>query len=81
MYGPPPIASRKFDEAFVVEQYGHSERQASKLLETDRSSYRYQPRADHNAGLREALIELAYTSFYVGATCGECKARASDLSC
>jgi len=51
--------SQRRNVAFVVEQYGHSERQACKLLETDRSSYRYQPRPDHNARLREALIELA----------------------
>ena len=36
-----------------------SERQACKLLEVDRSTYRSQPRPDHNAGLREALIALA----------------------
>ena len=36
-----------------------SERRACRLLELDRSSYRYEPRADHNADLREALVKLA----------------------
>jgi putative transposase len=45
--------------AFVVAEYRYSERQACKLMDVDRSSYRYQPRPDHNATLREALIALA----------------------
>jgi putative transposase len=36
-----------------------TERRASKLLEVDRSSYRYEPRPDHNATLREELVVLA----------------------
>jgi putative transposase len=36
-----------------------SERQACRLLEVDRSTYRYEPRPDRNAKLREALIEAA----------------------
>jgi putative transposase len=36
-----------------------SERTACKLLEMERSSYRYEPRPDRNAGLREALVQLA----------------------
>jgi len=36
-----------------------SERTAGKLLEMERSSYRYEPRPDRNAGLREALVALA----------------------
>lgn len=36
-----------------------SERRACKLLELDRSSYRYEPMADRNAKLREELISLA----------------------
>jgi len=36
-----------------------SERRACKLLEMERSSYRYEPRADRNAALREELIRLA----------------------
>ena len=40
-------------------EYGVSERRACKLLELDRSSYRYEPRADRNAALREELMRLA----------------------
>ncbi len=40
------------DAAFAVEQFAMSERQACRLVELDRSSYRYEPRADHNADLR-----------------------------
>ena len=36
-----------------------SERRACRLVELDRSSYRYEPRADHNAELREELVKLA----------------------
>ena len=36
-----------------------SERRACRLVELDRSSYRYEPRADHNAPLREELVKLA----------------------
>ena len=43
----------------AMREHRVSERQACKLLEVDRSTYRYQPRPDHNAGLREALIALA----------------------
>ena len=47
------------DVALVMAEHGFSERQACKLLEVDRTSYRYAPRPDRNAGLRQALIELA----------------------
>lgn len=40
-------------------EHGLSERQACKLLEVDRSSYRYEPRPDPDAALRAALVELA----------------------
>jgi len=53
------LVSRRQDVAFVVAEYRYSERQACKLMDVDRSSYRYQPRPDHNATLREALITLA----------------------
>jgi putative transposase len=43
----------------VVAEYGVSERRACKLLEMDRSSYRYEPQPDRNAVLREELIVLA----------------------
>jgi HTH-like domain len=36
-----------------------SERRACRLVGLDRSSYRYEPRADHNAELREELVKLA----------------------
>jgi putative transposase len=36
-----------------------SERRACKLLEMDRSSYRYEPQPDRNAALRRELIALA----------------------
>jgi len=36
-----------------------SERRACKLVELDRSSCRYEPRADHNAELREELVKVA----------------------
>ena len=36
-----------------------SERRACKLLGVDRGSYRYEPRPDRNAELREALVALA----------------------
>jgi putative transposase len=43
----------------VISEHQYSERQACKLLSIDRSTYRYQPRQDHNAELREKLIALA----------------------
>lgn len=36
-----------------------SERQACKLVDLDRSSYRYEPRPDRNAELRRDMLELA----------------------
>jgi putative transposase len=42
-----------------MEQYEMSERQACKLVDLDRSSYRYERRADHNAELRQQLVQLA----------------------
>ncbi len=51
--------SRRQDVALVVAEYGYSERQACKLMDVDRSSYRYQPRPDRNAALREQLLALA----------------------
>jgi putative transposase len=47
------------DVAFARERYQVSERRACKLLGMDRGSYRYEPRPDHNAKLREALVALA----------------------
>jgi HTH-like domain len=47
------------DVAFAVEQFPMTERRACKLVGLDRSSYRYEPRADHNADLRQELLVLA----------------------
>ena len=44
---------------FACEQFQVSERWACKLLGVDRSSYRYEPRPDRNAELRQALVALA----------------------
>ena len=45
--------------AFVSAEFRLSERTACKLLGVERSSYRYEPRPDRNAELREALVKLA----------------------
>jgi putative transposase len=42
-----------------MEQFALSERRACRLVELDRSSYGYEPRADHNGQLREELVKLA----------------------
>ena len=41
--------------AFAQAEHGVSERTACKLLGVERSSYRYEPRPDRNAELREEL--------------------------
>lgn len=53
------LAGLRMDVALVREQFHVSERRACKLLGMDRSTYRYEPRPDHNALLRETLMELA----------------------
>jgi putative transposase len=53
------LAGVRTDVAFACEQLGVSERRACKLIELDRSSYRYEPRSDHNAALRQGLVNLA----------------------
>ena len=45
--------------ALVMAEHPLSERYACKLLEVDRSTYRYEPRPDQNAKLREALWAVA----------------------
>ena len=45
--------------AFVSSEFRLSERTACKLLGVERSSYRYEPRPDRNAELREALVKMA----------------------
>ena len=47
------------DVAFAIQQFGMSVRQACRLVNVDRSSYRYEPMPDHNAQLREELVNLA----------------------
>jgi putative transposase len=42
-----------------MEPFGLSERRACQLVDLDRSSYRYEPRPDHNATLRQELVSLA----------------------
>ncbi len=51
--------STRRDVALVMAEHGLAERYACKLLEVDRSTYRYEPRPDRNAKLREALLLLA----------------------
>jgi putative transposase len=53
------LVAQRRDVALVIAEHGLSERQACKLLEVDRSSYRYEPRPDPDAALRTALVELA----------------------
>lgn len=43
----------------MQQEFRFSERRACELLEVDRSSYRYEPRPDHNTELRQSLTELA----------------------
>lgn len=45
--------------AHVIHAFGFSERRACRLIEVDRTSYRYETRADGNAALRAALVKLA----------------------
>ncbi len=47
------------DVAHVSVEYRLSERRACKLIGVERSSYRYEPRPDRNAALREELLKLA----------------------
>ena len=42
-----------------MEKFAYSERAACKLLDLDRSGYRYEPKADRNEKLRQKLIEIA----------------------
>ena len=43
----------------MIAEHGLSERRACKLLEMDRSSYRYEPLPEEVAKLRQALLEVA----------------------
>ena len=51
--------SARRDVALVMAEHGLGERYACRLLEVDRSTYRYEPRPDRNAKLRETLLALA----------------------
>ena len=53
------LVSARRDVTFAVAEYRISERQACRLFEVDRTSYRYEARPDRNAGLRQALLDLA----------------------
>ncbi len=45
--------------ALVMAEHRFSERQACRLLEVNGTTYRYQPRPDHNELLRQALLDVA----------------------
>jgi len=45
--------------AFVMQEFGLSERQACRLLDVDRSSYRYEPQPRDDGRLREEMVTLA----------------------
>jgi len=51
--------SARRDVTFAMTEYRIAERQACRLLDVDRTSYRYETRPDRNAGLRQALLDLA----------------------
>ena len=51
--------SARRDVTFVMEEYDITERHACRLLDPDRSTYRYEAEPDRNATLRESLIALA----------------------
>src|SRR3954468_5798765 len=53
------LVSARRDVALLVSEHQLSERHACRLLEMDRSTYRYEPRPDRNAKLRQALLTLA----------------------
>jgi hypothetical protein len=43
----------------MIAEHGLGERRARKLLDIDRSSYRYEPQPEEDARLRQGLLELA----------------------
>ncbi len=53
------LVSARRDVALLMTQHQLSERHACKLLELNRSTYRYEVRPDTLGGLREALVALA----------------------
>ncbi len=70
----------------MMGEFHYTERQACKLMAMDRTSYRYQPRPDHNAELRIALVALArqkprygYRRLHALLERGGCKASAQRV--
>jgi putative transposase len=53
------LVSARRDVALVMAEHCLSERHACRLLELDRTTYRYEARPDANEKLREALVTLA----------------------
>jgi hypothetical protein len=53
------LVSARRDVTLLVTEYSFSERQACRLLDLDRSSFRYEAQPDHNTGIRQSLINLA----------------------
>ena len=53
------LAGLRGEVAFAQGEFHLSERTACKLLDLERSSYRYEPRPDRNAALREEMLKLA----------------------
>ena len=53
------LAGLREEVAFLSAGFRLSERTACKLLGVERSSYRYEPRPDRNAELRDELVQLA----------------------
>jgi putative transposase len=53
------LVGQRQDVALVMAEHSLSQRHACKLLDVDRTSYRYEPQPDRNAELREKLVELA----------------------
>ena len=53
------LVSARREVALGIAEYRLSERQACRLLDVDRRSYRYEASPDHNEELRAALLALA----------------------
>lgn len=51
--------SARRDVAIVVEEHRLSERQACKLLEMDRSSFRYEPAPERGLLIKQEMLDLA----------------------
>src|SRR5262249_60032547 len=52
------LVSARRDVALLMAEHRLSERHACRLLELDRSTYRYEARPDGNHQLREALVAM-----------------------